>query len=770
MWDTAPGERPPCPAAGFWLRRGPITALAVLVLAVALAAVAPPLATSVEAAASGFVPLPPARVLDTRSSSPVAGGASITVSLAGHVPPGATAVALNVTATRATSDTFLTVWPGGTRPVASNVNVTRGATRANSVMVGLGRGQTISIFNDRGSADVVIDLMGAFTHGFTGVRPVRLMDTRNGLGGTRFGPATTQAVRVRGVHGVPADAVAVAVNITAIKPTVATFVTAWPSSTRPSVSNVNATPGTTVPNLAVVGIGADHQIRLYNDHGQVDVAVDLMGWFDASGGLVPLSPYRALDTRQNTCGVRLGPGETRTLRITSRTDRSGAVVNVTAVGSTQPTFVTVWPTGQPRPQTSNLNVTSSAPAANLVKVGLGEQGQINLYNDRGTTHLLVDLYATTAGATPEGARVACPEPPPVTADELLLRPDLQEMVGHDSVGVWVCDVPVSSTHDSYRGSTRLTVDARSVADWANTNVSPYFAEVSGGRYRASFMALGRISLPAGAGPSDCRHAAAARTEAPYTNVLAVDNTSLRNGVSSVGTLSARTDLREASPLPPSRTGRSMWVGGGSIVSTPSAAVVAHEIGHTLHWPHSTAGTSSYDNWIDLMSGWPRASWCTGTTSLWPCHPQHTLAVNRLAAGWIDDHELGVHRAGTSVTLLSPPGSGGVQLLAIPADGDTPAFVTAEARPATGVDRHLDKEGVALHLVDQRDTGCWTQAVGGCISTTRHQAALVPSTDGRAHVLGAGETLSAHGLTITVLRRFGDLFEVSVTGTFRPPPR
>lgn len=763
MWNPAPGERS--------VHRSLLRALlAVLVLASVLTvasstAVPPAAATS----GSGFVAMAPQRVLDTRVSRPIGEQQQLAVSLAGVVPAGATAVVLNVTGTRPSASTFLTVWPTGrTRPTASNLNLAPGQTRPNSVLVGLGAHQTINVYNDRGATHVLIDVMGWYTHGFTGTQPTRIMDTRAGLGAQRLGPATTQPLLVRGRHGIPSTAVALALNVTATGATDDTFLTVWPERERPNSSNLNVRAGTVVPNLAVVGIGADGHIRFYNDRGHTHVIADLMGWFDASGGLVPLSPSRALDTRLNTCGVRLGPGETRTVRLTGRTDRSGAVINVTAVGATQPTFITVWPTGQRRPDTSNLNVAGSQPTANLVKVGLGDGGQVNLYNDRGSTHLLVDLYATTTGATPSGAVVACPEPPPVTTDELLLRPDLQRMLGHDRVAVWVCVVPSGSTHSAYRSAGRLAVDGAQVAAWANQTVSPYVDRASRGRYRATFTALGRITLDAGAGPSDCRHEATRRTGSPYTNVLATDTSDVRSGVSSVGRLGA-TDLLEAAPAAPSATGRSMWVGGGSTVATASASVIAHELGHTLHWPHSTAGTSAYDNWVDLMSGWPKEGWCNGARVSWPCVPQHTLAVNRLAAGWIDDHELDVHRAGTTTALLSPPAAGGIQMLAIPAEGGQPVFVAAEARARVGDDALLDKEGVALHIVDQRDMGCWTQHVGGCISTGRLHTSFVPSRDGRAHVLGVGESLSAHGITVLVTARFGHHFEVRVSGTFRAPP-
>jgi len=75
---------------------------------------------------SVFVPLTPARILDTRNGTggitgPIAVGGTfeLQVTGSGGVPAGATGVVMNVTATEATEPSFVTVWPAGER--GSNV-------------------------------------------------------------------------------------------------------------------------------------------------------------------------------------------------------------------------------------------------------------------------------------------------------------------------------------------------------------------------------------------------------------------------------------------------------------------------------------------------------------------------------------------------------------------------------------------------------------------------------------------------------------------------
>ena len=66
----------------------------------------------------------------------------------------------------------------------------------------------------------------------------------------------------------------------------------------------------------------------------------------------------------------------------------------------------------------------------------------------------------------------------------------------------------------------------------------------------------------------------------------------------------------------------------------SVMAVAHELGHTLHWPHSFSGLlgTEYDNPTDVMSATPVAGWCSRDVSngtvTWPCLPPNTLAFNR----------------------------------------------------------------------------------------------------------------------------------------------
>lgn len=86
---------------------------------------------------------------------------NVAVAGQGSVPANASAVIANVTATNTTAWGFLTVWPAGAaQPATSNLNFLPGQNVPNLVMLKLGAGGQLAISNGRGSANVIVDVMG----------------------------------------------------------------------------------------------------------------------------------------------------------------------------------------------------------------------------------------------------------------------------------------------------------------------------------------------------------------------------------------------------------------------------------------------------------------------------------------------------------------------------------------------------------------------------------------------------------------------------------
>ncbi|MFI8522345.1 FlgD immunoglobulin-like domain containing protein [Streptomyces sp. NPDC085481] len=238
-------------------------------------------------AGSSYQPVTPTRLMDTRSGVGVAKakvgpGGTVTLPIA---EPGAKAVVLNVTATNATSESYVSVAPGATgSSAASNLNFRAGQTVPNLVVVPVKDGK-VTFYNRAGTVDLLADVAGYYVEGgagarFTAMQPMRLLDTRTGLGApaAKVGAKSTVALQVTGER-IPEGVKAVVLNVTATAPTAASFVSVHPDGTpRTSASNLNFTAGQTVPNLVVVPV-VNGKVAFYNHAGSVHLIADIAGYF-----------------------------------------------------------------------------------------------------------------------------------------------------------------------------------------------------------------------------------------------------------------------------------------------------------------------------------------------------------------------------------------------------------------------------------------------------------------------------------------------------------
>ena len=399
-----------------------VASAGLLVLGLSVTVAGPALADATTAGSYNTVS--PVRVLDTRygigaAKASIAPLATVSFAVPDSGSSSYGAVLLEVTVVNPTAPGYATVFPTGSpRPVVSNVNFQLGQNVPNMVVTQVGPNNRVSIFNgSNGTVDLLADVQGYFAGGpntganpgtLTPVTPTRLLDTRSGLGAMvkgKVAPRSVTKVMVAGRDAIPANASAVAINITAVGSAGKGFITAFPGTPLPEVSTVNFEAGQNRANLALAEIGTDGTISLYNGSPySVDLLADVTGYFvgggtpAVDGSYVPSSTVRVIDTRQAGQSTGFVPS-LATLRVPIFPSGDpfasyikSVAVNVTAVNPEAAGFLTTWDGTTTVPAVSNVNFQAKHDAAGSIVVPVNPDGTISIYNGSfGNVDLLVDL-------------------------------------------------------------------------------------------------------------------------------------------------------------------------------------------------------------------------------------------------------------------------------------------------------------------------------------------------------------------------------------------
>jgi hypothetical protein len=246
--------------------------------------------------AGQFHPMTPTRLLDTRTATgghpgrQVAGEVmklQVTGTAAlGEPAAKVSSVIINLTASGPSHAAYLTAYPSGAKPKASNLNVLPGAVQPNRVMVKLASDGSISIYLSDGDADVVVDLNGYFGTTaagpgsvYHGLAPARIYDSR-APGQSMLSQGEKRPLRIDGMGGVPTGAGAVVANVAVTDSNIGSYMTVYPSEAdTPLASDLNWPTAATIPNLVVVRIGLNGNVHFYNAVGSTNFVVDVSGWF-----------------------------------------------------------------------------------------------------------------------------------------------------------------------------------------------------------------------------------------------------------------------------------------------------------------------------------------------------------------------------------------------------------------------------------------------------------------------------------------------------------
>ena len=286
---------------------------------------------------------------------------------------------------------------------------------------------------------------------YTPLLPFRVCDTRPGTdtecsSDGALGQGQTMTFQVTGVDGpsdqsVPADAQSVVLNVTAISGSSYTYLTVFPAgSAVPTASNLNVGAVSNQANLAVVALGTDGQVSIYNSLGNINVAVDVQGYFAAPSGsssvpglFHPIPPLRLCDTRKGVGTACSGTSADNLLNqnqwtrvvvsgcptgdpsctasVPTNGTAAAVALNLTAVNGSASTYLSVVPPNgsdvcpSGAPSFSNLNVGASDNLPNRVIVPLGPEQDVCVYNSLGSINFILDVngWFGTGAESSQGA-------------------------------------------------------------------------------------------------------------------------------------------------------------------------------------------------------------------------------------------------------------------------------------------------------------------------------------------------------------------------------
>jgi hypothetical protein len=384
---------------------------------------------------SSYVPVTPARILDTRTGNGLSGAfvartvRAFQVAGRGGVPAGASAVTGNLTVTGQNAAGWLTIGPDASSIGSfSTLNFPVGDNRANGVTVSLGPGGTLSVVYDGtptgATTHVIFDVTGYFLPGTSGatyftVTPNRVLDSRfgNGLSGAfQAGvPRTFQVTNRTGdaTRNIPSSATAVTGNITVTQQASPGWLTVTPNPTSdPQTSTLNFPVGDNRANNVTSPLGPNGTLSIVYagapPGATAQVIFDVTGYFvpGASGAqYVPLLPSRILDSRfGNGLSGTFHTDVARTFGVVNRavgdagrnvpSNAIAATGNLTVTQQTRAGWLTITPSPDNQPPTSTLNFPVGDNRANGATVALSGGSLSVVYNGAAsgdTTNAIFDV-------------------------------------------------------------------------------------------------------------------------------------------------------------------------------------------------------------------------------------------------------------------------------------------------------------------------------------------------------------------------------------------
>jgi DNA-binding beta-propeller fold protein YncE len=370
---------------------------------------------NVTATAAGlqFIPVTPCRVADTRNATGPFGGPILAAATTREfdipqsscgIPSTAVAYSLNVTVVPSSTLNYLSMWPSGlTQPYVSTLN-SDGRVKANAAITPAGTNGGVDVFVSD-ATHVILDIDGYFVPAGTAsglafypVTPCRVSDTRSAagpLGGPFIAGNTHRDIPVQSSNcGIPANAQAYSLNVTAIPHSTLNYLTAWGTGqTQPYVSTLNSSTGAVAANAAIVPGASNGDVSIFVSD-DADVILDVNGYFAApatSGlSLYTTTPCRIIDTRSLAGafnGTLVAPVQSSSCAPPS--SALAYVLNATVVPSGSLNYLSLWPDSQAQPYVSTLNARDGTITSNMAIVP-NVNGKVDVFSSD-PTNVILDI-------------------------------------------------------------------------------------------------------------------------------------------------------------------------------------------------------------------------------------------------------------------------------------------------------------------------------------------------------------------------------------------
>jgi len=320
--------------------------------------------------------------------------------------------------------------------------------------------------------------------------PVRIVDTRNGLGAPKSPLHAGTELRVKvPTSYVPADASSVVIELSGTGAKGGTYLAVYPNNYGGVGTDMLSAlePNTSVETVVRLdprrpGNPTGNAFKVRNEAAQTDALVALVGYFGPPGGTgglgyVPIASKRVLDTRVPLGGPKgpMQPNQAITVNTTTAgvpSTASVAVVNITALNHYKGGYLTAYPASSPAISSVDY-ATVSRPNQVLVPI---VNGRFVLQNRFATADAIVEVLGYFSSdatsrfvALPSPVRIADTRNgkggrhTPLTSTTPMPLDASLNGVPYSATGLWIGMTAIGLEPDYRKGNGYLTVYANDAA-------------------------------------------------------------------------------------------------------------------------------------------------------------------------------------------------------------------------------------------------------------------------------------------------------------------